>query len=219
MNLTKIVNERYSTKAFDPTKKVSAEQLERIKTLLRMSPSSTNLQPWHVIIAGTEAGKQRMAQGVQGDLKFNEPKMLNASHVLLFCARTDADEAYLQHLFETEDRDGRYPNEEVKRMVNKARHHFVNLHKEKLDDLRPWMEKQVYINLGGFLLGVAALGIDACPMEGIDVEALNREFDLPAKGYTALAAVSIGYRSEQDFNIPSKTPKSRLPLAEIITEL
>ena len=104
-------------------------------------------------------------------------------------------------------------------MVNNARNHFVDLHKEKLNDLQPWMEKQVYINVGTFLLGVAALGIDACPMEGIDVEALNQEFNLTEKGFTALTAISIGYRSEEDFNMPSKTPKSRLTEREVITIL
>ena len=79
------------------------------------------------------------------------------------------------------------------------------------------MEKQVYLNIGSFLLGVASLGIDATPMEGIDVKALDEEFGLRAKGYTSLVAVSLGYRTESDFNSPDKTPKSRLPESEIFT--
>jgi dihydropteridine reductase (EC 1.5.1.34) len=217
MNLTKVLNNRYSTKAFDPNKKISDEDFEQLKSLLRMSPSSTNLQPWHFIIAATDAGKARMAKGVQGSLKFNEPKIVNASHVVLFCSKTTADEAYKKHIADTEDKDGRFPNEEIKQMMENGRNLFVNIHKNELSDLQHWLEKQVYLNIGQFLLGAATLGIDACPMEGIDVKAMNEEFGLEEQQLTAIVAVTLGYRLETDFNIPAKTPKSRLPFEEILT--
>lgn len=56
-------------------------------------------------------------------------------------------------------------------------------------------------------------------MEGIDVKALDEEFDLRSKGYTSLVMVSVGRHAEGDFNIPSKTPKSRLPESYIFTQL
>ena len=220
MNITEILNWRYSTKEFDSSKKISNEDLQKVKDLLQMSPSSTNIQPWHFIIASTEEGKKRVAKGTQGFFSFNEPKVMNASQVIVFCSRTGADENYMQHLLEVEDKDGRYPNEEIKQMVYGARNIFANMHRYDFKDLQHWLEKQVYLNIGNFLLGVAALGIDALPMEGIDLKALDEEFKLREKGFTAVAAISIGYRNEEaDFNSPSKTPKSRLPQEEIFTIL
>lgn len=58
MDLTNVLKKRYSTKKFDPTKKISSDNLEKIKDLLQLSPSSTNLQPWHFILATTEHGKK-----------------------------------------------------------------------------------------------------------------------------------------------------------------
>lgn len=58
MNLTVILNNRYSAKDFDPNKKISAEDFEQLKSLLRMSPSSVNIQPWHFVIATTDEGKK-----------------------------------------------------------------------------------------------------------------------------------------------------------------
>ena len=110
MDIKKILNWRYSTKSFDPNKKISKENFEQLKALLRFSPSSTNIQPWHFVIADTEKGKNRIAKGAQGFFHFNESKILNASHVILFCARTNADEAYMQHLLQQEDMDKRFPN-------------------------------------------------------------------------------------------------------------
>ncbi len=42
--------------------------------------------------------------------------------------------------------------------------------------------KQVYLNVGNFLLGVAAMGLDAVPIEGVDFAILDEEFDLKAQG-------------------------------------
>lgn len=96
---------------------------------------------------------------------------------------------------------------------------FANIHKYDLKDQNHWLEKQVYLNLGNFLLGTAALGLDAVPMEGVDVKELDKEFELREKGFTAIGVVSVGYRTEEDFNDPNKTPKSRYELDEIITNI
>lgn len=217
MNLTDIALARYSTKAFDPAKKIPAEQFEQIKALLRFSPSSVNSQPWHFIMASTDAGKARVRKGTEALFAFNDEKVKNASHVILFCAKTQIDEAYLEHLLETEEQDGRFTNASFKETVNQGRNYFVNMHRFDLKDAQHWMEKQLYLNMGTVLLGAGALGIDAVPIEGISAKALNDEFGLPAKGYTAVALVALGYRSEDDFN--AALPKSRLAESEIFTEL
>ncbi len=219
MNLKEVLNWRYTTKEFDPTKKISAANMVEVKNLLRMSPSSVNLQPWHFIIAETTEGKARIAKGTQGFFSFNEPKVTNASAVVLFCSKVDADDEYFNHIADTEDKNGRFPNEDIKNGFLGAVKAFAGIHKYDLKDLQHWMEKQVYLNIGSFLLGVASLGIDATPMEGIDVKALDEEFGLREKGYTSLVAVSLGYRGENDFNSTEKTPKSRLPESEIITQI
>lgn len=217
MNLKETLNKRYTTKEYDATKKISDADMAEIKNLLRMSPSSVNLQPWHFIVAETAEGKARVAKGTQGFFSFNEPKVTNASAVVLFCVKTDADDAYYQHIADTEDKDGRFPNEDIKNGFLGAVKAFAGIHKYDLKDLQHWMEKQVYLNIGSFLLGVASLGLDATPMEGIDVKALDEEFVLREKGYTSLVAVSLGYHLESDFNATDKTPKSRLPESETFT--
>ena len=219
MNLKETLNWRYTTKAYDASKSIAEKDMKEIKNLLRMSPSSINLQPWHFIIAETKEGKERMAKGTQGFFHFNESKITNASAVVLFCAKTDIDETYLKHLLASEDKNGRLPNEDVKNGLYGAMTAFTNIHKYDLKDVKHWVEKQVYLNIGSFLLGVGSLRIDATPMEGIDVKALDEEFGLREKGFTALVAVSIGYRSDSDFNSTDKTPKSRLEAREIFTEI
>ncbi|SSF85478.1 Oxygen-insensitive NAD(P)H nitroreductase [Klebsiella quasipneumoniae] len=84
MDIVSVALKRYSTKAFDATKKLTAGEAEQLKTLLQYSPSSTNSQPWHFIVASTDEGKARVAKAASGTYVFNERKILDASHVYLF---------------------------------------------------------------------------------------------------------------------------------------
>ncbi|ENM5735913.1 oxygen-insensitive NAD(P)H nitroreductase [Vibrio mimicus] len=217
MNIVQASQSRYSTKAFDASRKLSEQQVADIKELVRMSASSVNSQPWHFILAGSDEGKARIAKAAQGQFSFNERKILDASHVMVFCARTDMDEAYLLSLLESEDKDGRFANEEAKTGMHGARSYFVGLHREALNDVQHWIQKQVYLNVGTLLLGASAMGIDAVPIEGFDAQVLDEEFGLTEKGFNSVVIVPLGYHSEDDFN--AKLPKSRWPAEVVFTEL
>ncbi|MEE6801644.1 oxygen-insensitive NAD(P)H nitroreductase [Escherichia coli O8:H10] len=217
MDIVSIALQRYSTKAFDASKKVTADEAEKIKTLLRYSPSSTNSQPWHFIVASTEEGKARVAKSAAGGYVFNERKMLDASHVVVFCAKTAMDDAWLEKVVDQEDADGRFATPEAKAANHKGRTFFADLHRKDRQDDHEWMARQVYLNVGNFLLGVGAMGLDAVPIEGFDADVLDAEFGLKEKGFTSLVVVPVGHHSVEDFN--KALPKSRLPEATVVTEI
>lgn len=218
-DITHYVKNRHTTKAYDPNKKISAEDIEKVKELLRYSASSTNAQPWHFILASTDEGKKRITKGTEEKYPFNTPSILNASHVVVFCSKLEMDDAHLLKVLEQEEKDNRYTADpSFKGQMDGARKMFVNLHKHDYKDVQHWMDKQVYLNIGAFLLGVSTLGIDATPMEGIDVKAIDEEFGLREQGYTSLVVVPIGYSdAKNDYN--AELPKSRLPYSEILTEV
>lgn len=214
-NIAKIATTRHTCKAFDPTKKIDTGKLDALSTVLRFAPSSVNSQPWHFVIAASDEGKGLIAQATQGGYAYNEPKVRNASHVVVLCARTDIDDAHLAAVLAQEDTDGRFVSPEAKAGQNTARSFYVGLHRNELKDVGIWMEKQVYLALGTLLQGAGALEIDACPMEGFDQTILDEVLGLRDRGLTSVVLVALGYRSELDFN--AKLPKSRLPTEALIT--
>lgn len=216
MDIISVALKRHSTKAFDASKKLTADEAEKLKTLLQYSPSSTNSQPWHFIVASTAEGKARVAKSAAGGYVFNERKMLDASHVVVFCAKTAMDDVWLDAVLEQEDADGRFATPEAKAGNNKGRRYFADMHRVDMKDDHQWMAKQVYLNVGNFLLGVGALGLDAVPIEGFDANVLDEEFGLREKGFTSLVVVPVGHHSVEDFN--AALPKSRLPLSTTLTE-
>lgn len=217
MNIAQIATKRHSAKAFDPERTIADAHIQQIRMLLRYSASSVNSQPWHFLIAGSVQGKARVAKSTQSDYAYNTPKILNASHVVVFCARNDMDEAHLQALLAQEQRDGRFATAEAQSGQDKGRRFYTELNRHGPKGLNAWMEKQVYLALGTLLLGAQALDINACPMEGFDSATLDAEFKLAAQGLHSVALVALGYRSSQDFN--GTLPKSRLAESEVITLL
>ena len=214
MDIINALETRYSTKEFDSSKKISEDMIAKIEDLLQLAPSSTNIQPWHFIIATTQQGKKRIAKGATGFYSFNESKVLDASVVVIFASKVDLTEEYLRHILEKEDADGRFPNDEFKEQNHGGRSIFANMHKLDYKDFQHWADKQVYLNIGSFLLGVAALGLDAVAMEGMDLKVLDEEFGLRQKGFTSSVVVAVGYHKQSDFN--KNLPKSRLDKGEII---
>lgn len=216
MDITRIATTRYTTKAFDPHKRLGSALLEQLQTLLRYAPSSTNSQPWHFVITGSDEAKAKIARATAGPYSGNESKVLNASHVVVLCARTELDDAHLDHVLDQEEKDGRFKTPEARAMQQRGRGYYVNMHREQ-QDTQQWMEKQVYIALGTLLLGAAAMEIDATPIEGFDRKALDDALGLQECGLTSVVLAALGYRSADDFN--ATLPKSRLPTAELFTLL
>lgn len=218
MDIASFALSRYTCKAYDPTRKISADKLEQIKTLLRFAPSSVNSQPWHFIIAASEEAKARIAKAAeQGAYAANGPKILNASHVVVFCARTTLDDAYVTELLAQEEADGRFPTQKGREMQSKGRSFYINLHRFEEKDTQHWMEKQIYLALGTLLLGAATLDIDATPIEGFDPRIVDEELKLHEQGLTSVVLASLGYHAPDDFN--ASLPKSRLPARTVISEL
>lgn len=168
------------------------------------------------MIADDEAGKARIAKGTEGMYEFNTPKIKDASHVIIFCSRVYADDDFLNEVLDKEDADGRFAEPKFKEQMHEIRKMFLDIRRYEQKDEPHWLIEQLYLNMGALLLGAATLGIDAVPMEGADLKALDEEFDLRSQGYTAIAVVSLGYRSEDDFN--ATLPKSRFNEETIITK-
>lgn len=215
---------RHTVKAYDSTRHIDDDTRAKLKELLRFSPSSTNAQPWHFIWASTEAGKERIAKTTDEKFGFNSPSMRAASDVVVFASRLFMTDDHLKAVLASEDADGRFDAEDAetsaerKAAMDGGRRFFIGLHQQHYKDTPHWADKQVYLNIGQFLLGAAALGVDATPMEGIDIDALDEEFGLRDKGYSSLVVVTLGYNDPaEDYN--AALPKSRLPMDYILTEV
>jgi len=215
MNINEAVLSRHTVKAYEGGHTLPQEQIDSLLTLLRNSPSSVNSQPWHFVVASTAEGRETIGRAATGSFAYNHSKIIDASHVVALCMQADMSEEHLSAVLAQEEADGRFKIEGARESQEKSRRSYVDMHRYVLRDVPQWMEKQVYLALGGLLLGAAMLGIDATPMEGFDTVALDKELKLRERRLTSVVLVALGRRSDKDFN--ATLPKSRLPNEAIFT--
>lgn len=217
MDLLNISKTRYTTKAYDPLKKIPQQQFDRLIQILRLAPSSINIQPWHFFIIENDQAKQRIAKSLVGKYAYNAPKILDSSHSILFCTKADITENHLTNLLNQDDQSGRFKDQTAKQAQQDARSGYVNFYRNEKGDIQRWAENQTFIALGQTLLAAGIEEIDATPIGGFDEQIISEELGLAEKGLIPSVLLALGYRSEQDFN--AKLPKSRLNQDDIFTVL
>ena len=217
MDLLNVSKTRYTTKAYNPIRKIPKEQVARLLEILRLTPSSINIQPWHFFIADNQAAKERIAKALVGKYAYNAPKVLDSSHTILFCTKADISEQHLDNLLTQDDISGRFKDEKAKQGQKDSRSGYVNYYRNEKGDIQRWAENQTFIALGQILLAAGIEGIDATPIGGFDEQIINDELQLTEKGLVPSVLLTLGYRSENDFN--AQLPKSRLDREQIFTQL
>ncbi|OTQ58383.1 oxygen-insensitive NAD(P)H nitroreductase [Gilliamella sp. A7] len=214
MNIVEISQKRYTTKHYDKTKKIPKEKIEQLLTVLRNSPSSVNSQPWHFYIIDNDVAKDKILPAIA---EFNQPRVTDSSHTILFCIKSPLEDAHLVNLLNQEEKDGRLPSSELKQTQDESRRFFVTKNSKTIESQQSWEGKQTYLALGQLLFAAAAIGVDSTAVEGFDCDKMDEILDLKRKGLKSLVIATLGYRSENDGN--AHRPKSRLPEEQIFTFL
>lgn len=217
MDVLNVLQSRYTTKAYDANKKIPAEQFQQLLEILRLAPSSINIQPWHFFVADNLPAKQRIAKALVGKYAYNAPKVLDSSHTILFCTKIDIDSQHLDQLLTQDDQSGRFKDEQAKQGQKDTRNGYIDYYRNEKGDIGRWAENQTFIALGQMLLAAGVQQIDATAIGGFDEAILTQELELDQKGLIPSVLLTLGYRSEQDFN--AKLPKSRLSKELIFTHL
>lgn len=201
MDIVLVVLKCYFIKVFDVMKKLIVGEVEQLKMLLQYSLFSINFQLWYFIVVSIDEGKVCVVKVVSGIYVFNECKIFDVLYVVVFCVKIVMDDVWLQCVVDQEEVDGCFVILDVKVVNYKGCIFFVDMYCKELKDDDQWMVKQVYFNVGNFLLGVVVMGFDVVLIEGVDFVIFDEEFDLKVQGYISLVVVWVGYYSVEDFNV------------------
>ena len=99
--------------------------------------------------------------------------------------------------------------------LNGFRHTLLNF-LENNDGFDPtaWAVRQIYIALGNFVISSALLGVDTCPMEGIEPAKYDAILELADSGFRTVVACAAGFRAPHDTY--ATLPKVRFEADELI---
>ncbi len=200
---------RYATKQFDASKKIPADVWDAIEESLVLTPSSFGLQPWQFLVIQDPAVRMSLLPE-----SWKQPQVTEASHFVVLTARTDLTQddidAWVACMAEVRGAEisTLAPMKGVIEGFAQAMSH---------EQRHEWNVRQVYIALGQLMATAAALGIDACPMEGISASGYDHVLGLAGGEHSTVVACALGYRADSDKY--SAIPKARFDRSRVIRHI
>jgi nitroreductase/dihydropteridine reductase len=209
MKIIEALQWRYATKKFDPEKVVGDETVTALLEAANLTATSYGLQPFKFVVIQNQKLQDQLITSSYG-----QRQVADASHVIVIASRTDVDPDYISEyvdLVESERGLGEGSMDQYKEVMTGA---ITGMSDETRQN---WAAKQAYIALGTLLAACAALGVDACPMEGFVPNEYNEILGLSKLKLDATVVVPIGYRADDDQTQEQK--KVRRPLSDMVIEL
>jgi nitroreductase len=210
MDLLKALNWRYATKKMDPTKTVPEEKVQRILEAIRLTATSSGLQPYEIIVVTNPEVRAKMQAAAS-----NQAQITEGSHVLVFAAWNDYTADRINMMFDY--------NNEVRGFVNEGAENYRKMLLQNYPSKGAEVNfqhaaKQAYIALGTAMIAAAEQEVDATPMEGFNPAAMDEILGLTARGLRSTVLLPLGYReADKDWLVNMK--KVRRTNENFITEV
>lgn len=209
MALLEDLNWRHAVKAYDATKKVSKENIDKIVEAARLAPTSSGLQPFNVIVVENQELKEQLVKGA-----LNPECMRDCSHVIIFAAwnRYTAERIDKVYDFTTDERGlerGRFGS-----YTDKLKEIYLE---QPAEENFAHIARQTYIALGLSLAQAAELKVDSTPVEGFNNAIVDEVLGLENRGLKSVSLMYVGYAdTPNDWIAPMK--KVRTPKEEFVIE-
>ncbi len=208
MSLIDSLQGRYATKKMDSSKSVPQKTVEQILESVRITASSSGLQPYELIVITNK--------DIRGKIKAianNQSQITDCSHLVVFAAWDNYTTKRINDAFDMTETIRNFKNDagiaynQMLLTNYPARDAEVNF---------THAAKQAYIGLGTALIAAAEAEVDSTPMEGFDPRALDEILNLKEKGLRSVVMLPLGYRkADEDWLVNLK--KVRRPKEHFIS--
>lgn len=203
------LNWRYATKQFLPDATIPDDVWNALESSLVLTPSSFGLQPWKFLVIDDSSRRAELQS-----VSWNQPQTTEASRLIVFTVRTGLEAADIDRWMAClGDVQGKSAEDlaPLKGMISG----FAG--RMSPEAILTWNTRQAYIALGQFMASAALLGVDTCPMEGIDAASYDRILGLNGSGYTTVVACAAGYRNDADKY--AQLPKARFGKDQVVRHI
>lgn len=192
---------RRSVKVYDPSVKISREEMTEILTEATRAPSSINLQPWRFLVIDSPEGKATLAPLA----RFNQRQVETSSAVIAVFGDLNNFDNFEQIFGEAVEL-GYMPKDIKEMQQEKVAPHFAALD--------PVVNKETVLIDGGLvsmqlMLVARAHGYDTNAIGGFEKDQIAEAFGLEKDRYVPVMLISMGK------GINDGHPSTRLPIDQI----
>lgn len=209
MSLLENLQWRYATKKMTG-EKIPQEKIDYILEAIRLSPSSSGLQPYEILVITNQELKEKIRP-----IAFDQSQITDASHLLVFAAWDKYTEQRINDFFAFSNAERGLPDS----ATDAYRTRLITMTTTQTPEQNfAHTAKQSAIALSIAMLAAAEQKVDATPMEGFNAAALDELLGLKDKGLKSTAILALGYRDEANDWL-AKLKKVRTPSELLYTHL
>ncbi|MES5266772.1 nitroreductase family protein [Priestia megaterium] len=199
-DFNEIVLKRRSIKRYDPSVKISREEMEEILAEATRAPSSVNMQPWRFVVIETPEGKEKLAELA----KFNSEQVNTSSAVIAVFGDMNNFE-YAEEIFGKAVELGYMPHEIKEQQLQVITPIYENMPEADMRDVVLIDSGLVSMQL---MLVARAHGYDTNPIGGYEKELIAEAFGLDKERYVPIMLISIGKAASEghaSYRLPVNT--------------
>lgn len=201
---------RYATKKMNPAKVVPQEKVERILEAVRLTATSSGLQPYEVIVVTNPDLREQIKPHAWG-----QGQITDCSHLLVFAAWDNYTAERINTMFDLVNAERGVKNEGWE---NYRQMLLSNYPTRDAEVNYQHAARQAYIGLGSALIAAAYEEVDSTPMEGFDPAKVDEILGLRERGLRSVIILPLGYR-ETDGDWLVNLKKVRRPRNQFVTEM
>lgn len=197
MNTTKnndynaIITGRRSIRKYDPSVKISKEEMTEILTEATLAPSSVNMQPWRFLVIESEEGKAKLAPLA----RFNQTQVeTSAAVIAVFGDLNNFD--YAEQIYGTAVERGLMPAEVKENQITRLTAFFSTLPADVNRDTVLIDAALVSMQL---MLAARAHGYDTNPIGGYEKDRIAEVFGMDKERYVPVMLISLGKAAEEGY--------------------
>lgn len=200
-DFNEIITGRRSIRNYDPTVKISREEMAEILEKASLAPSSVNLQPWRFVVIDSKEGKETLAPLA----KFNQRQVETSAAVIAVFVDMKS-EAFIEKIYDTAVEKGYMPADVRDKQVPSIKGLVENMTFEQKKEMNLIDAGLVSMQL---MLAARAHGYDTNPIGGYEKDRIAEAFHLDNERYYPVMLISIGKAADQGYK------SVRLPVEDI----
>ncbi|MCL4133058.1 UNVERIFIED_CONTAM: hypothetical protein GTU68_043495 [Idotea baltica] len=181
MNTLDAIRTRRAVKHYDPSHKLTAEELEQLTDLALLSPTAFNIQHWRIVHVEDSALRERIQE-----VSWNQAQVTEASALFILCADTNAWQ-------KSPERYWRNAPEAVQGFMLPA---IDGYYRGNEQTQRDECMRSCGIVAQTLMLAARGMGYDSCPMDGFDFDKVAELIALPEDHLISMFVV-VGKAKEE----------------------
>ncbi|MCH4160727.1 MAG: nitroreductase family protein [Bifidobacterium sp.] len=183
-NFTQILEGRRSIRKYDPTVKISREEMLEMLNEAAKAPSSVNMQPWRFLIVQSDEGKAKLNPLI----RFNKRQNKSSSAMIVVLGDMRCYE-YADRIYGQAAEKGIMPKLMAKAQLSVIVPTYKKYSRSKMNDV---VKIDSSLFAMQFMLIARSHGYDTNPIGGFEEDQVAEAFELDAERYVPVLIMSIG---------------------------